>query len=71
MIKRSALFDPSSIGLERAPKRKVPSVGTFEPPEESSTEDEKPIRYFVSVIHSIISFLIIFAFNSVNEDESP
>ena len=46
--------------LKALKKRKVPPVSTLEPPEESSSEDEKPIRYFVcvSVIHSIISFLI-------------
>ena len=44
--------------LKALKKRKVPPVSTLEPPEESSSEDEKPIWYFVSVIHSIISFLI-------------
>ena len=49
---------PDATKLKTLRKRKVPTVLTFEPPEESSSEDEKAIRYFVFVFHIIISFLI-------------
>ena len=42
-------------------KRKVPPVGTLDSLEESRSEDEQKIRYFVfNVFHSIIPFLIYF-----------
>ena len=49
---------PDATKLKCLRKRKVPTVGTFEPPEESSSEKKKPIRYFVFFSHKIISFLI-------------
>ena len=49
---------PDATKLKSLRKRKVPPVSKLEPLEESSSEDEKPIRYFEFVIHSIISFLI-------------
>ena len=48
---------PDATKLKSLRKRKVPPVSTWEPPEESSSEDEKPIRYFVFGFHTIISFL--------------
>ena len=48
---------PDATKLKSLRKRKVPPVSTLEPPEESSSEDEKPIRYFVFGFHTIISFL--------------
>ena len=66
---------PDATKLKSLKKRKVPPVSTLEPLEESSSKDEKPIRYFgFFVFHSIISFLLylfIFAFNLVKENESP
>ena len=64
---------PDATKLKSLRKRKVPPVSTWEPPEESSSEDEKPIRYFVFGFHTIISFFnyLFWYFNSVNEDESP
>ena len=45
---------PDATKLKSLRKRKVPPVSTLEPPEESSSEDEKPIRYFVFGFHTII-----------------
>ena len=45
----------------RAPiKRKVPPVVTLDTSEESSSEDEKMIRYLMLVFRLIISYLIYF-----------
>ena len=49
---------PDATKLKSLRKRKVPPVGTFPSPDKSSSEDEKPIRYFVFVFHIIILFLI-------------
>ena len=49
---------PDATKLKSLRKRKVPPNVNFEPPDESSSEDEKPIRYFVFIFHIIISFLI-------------
>ena len=66
---------PDATKLKSLRKRKVLPVSTLEALEESSSKDEKPIRYFgFLVFHSIISFLLylfIFAFNLVKENESP
>ena len=66
---------PDATKLKSLRKRKVPTVVSFEPPDESSSEDEKPIRYFVFVFHNnhFISYFFIFIFvlKSVKEDEFP
>ena len=48
---------PDATKLKSLRNRKVPPVSTLEPLEESTSEDEKPIRYFVFGFHTIISFL--------------
>ena len=48
-------------------KRDVPPVLKVEPPEESSSEDEKPIRYLVKVFHFIIPFLNFFSFVFISQ----
>ena len=64
---------PDATKLKSLRKRKVPPNVNFEPPDESSSEDEKPMRYILCLF-SILSFNFLFIYlyfcKSVKEDES-
>ena len=70
-LKRKGPSDATNLKFLR--KRKVPPNVSFEPPDESSSEDEKPMRYILCLF-SILSFHLLFIYlyfcKSVKEDES-